>query len=542
MRPVMRGTLAKDGSGKLVFEGRWAMQEADLANVELCAPFQYERTGDLPVKTGERSGPIKTEAPPPHCLARSGLFAGFFDVQGVSPQQASKFTEKNVTITFAKRSSSSADKVFSVKGSGTNKLGKFTLSGELDESSGLMTIFREYAPRRRAASGQNRRQRELGMLSSTGVSAVRTPATVRGQRKKRNTVATNAEVAATATVTAAGVSESGCYGPVTKSDKAMLEKLAGLLEDLMERDTQRYFCAPVDAEKLALLDYHQIVAHPMDLGTVKTRASKDFYATAVAMQKDIEQTFSNALLYNARGSAVYKKAAELAATFASGLRELLQISTPRCVLGKRQSIPKVAFEVTHESSLGPKRVKRSHSSNSGGQSNASSCSKKSKVKQLGGGGGVGNSIVEDEEVARLRAQVASMSQHLQQLQGASPIGPLSPFGKDLGFDIDFDAATPVPLAPAQPIKRSAKSERALARAQKLYEMKRRLGRDINLLNGDKLRRILDMIAAAGVELPISAFGEIELDLDLLNEDTLKSVRKFVSRQLQAIQPNYRPLA
>jgi len=62
---------------------------------------------------------------------------------------------------------------------------------------------------------------------------------------------------------------------------------------------------PVDAEKLGLHDYHRTVKNPMDLGTVRARASGGEYAPVpsgrglAAFAQDVGLTFENAMLYNA---------------------------------------------------------------------------------------------------------------------------------------------------------------------------------------------------------------------------------------------------
>ena len=45
------------------------------------------------------------------------------------------------------------------------------------------------------------------------------------------------------------------------------------------------FHTPVDAKKLNIPDYHKIIKHPMDFGTIKKRLENDYYYSAKSMLK-----------------------------------------------------------------------------------------------------------------------------------------------------------------------------------------------------------------------------------------------------------------
>lgn len=75
------------------------------------------------------------------------------------------------------------------------------------------------------------------------------------------------------------------------------------------------FLEPVDVEKWALHDYHQIIGRPMDLGTVKKNLDAGAYASPDDFAADVRLTFTNALTYNPQGHDVYKWAAYLLGWF-----------------------------------------------------------------------------------------------------------------------------------------------------------------------------------------------------------------------------------
>ncbi|CAN0247416.1 unnamed protein product [Lampetra planeri] len=58
------------------------------------------------------------------------------------------------------------------------------------------------------------------------------------------------------------------------------------------------FHHPVDAAKLNLPDYYNIIKNPMDMGTIKKRLESNFYFTAVECIQDFSTMFTNCYIYN----------------------------------------------------------------------------------------------------------------------------------------------------------------------------------------------------------------------------------------------------
>lgn len=56
----------------------------------------------------------------------------------------------------------------------------------------------------------------------------------------------------------------------------------------------------VDAKALGLDDYHDVIQHPMDLGTIKNRLTEvpAVYYNAAEVLKDVQQVWSNCRNYN----------------------------------------------------------------------------------------------------------------------------------------------------------------------------------------------------------------------------------------------------
>lgn len=92
---------------------------------------------------------------------------------------------------------------------------------------------------------------------------------------------------------------------ITDEDIKKLEKIF----DTIEKDPQSdAFLAPVDYIGLNILDYPQIITHPMDLGTVKKNLLNGDYKIFQEFMSDINLIWRNCRTYNLPGSEIVKMA------------------------------------------------------------------------------------------------------------------------------------------------------------------------------------------------------------------------------------------
>ncbi|XP_064649292.1 bromodomain-containing protein 3-like isoform X2 [Lineus longissimus] len=89
------------------------------------------------------------------------------------------------------------------------------------------------------------------------------------------------------------------------------------------------FHQPVDASKLNLPDYHKIIKHPMDLGTIKKRLESHFYCSAKDCIMDFNIMFSNCYTYNKPGEDIVLMAQALEKLF---LNKTAQMPHEECEL------------------------------------------------------------------------------------------------------------------------------------------------------------------------------------------------------------------
>ncbi|KAL9232456.1 hypothetical protein vseg_007567 [Gypsophila vaccaria] len=98
-------------------------------------------------------------------------------------------------------------------------------------------------------------------------------------------------------------------------DKKFHKKCDDLLQKLRKHKHGWVFNVPVDVKRLGLHDYFDIIKHPMDLGTVKTRLANNWYKTPREFAEDVRLTFHNAMTYNPEGQDVHIMAKELLRIF-----------------------------------------------------------------------------------------------------------------------------------------------------------------------------------------------------------------------------------
>lgn len=98
------------------------------------------------------------------------------------------------------------------------------------------------------------------------------------------------------------------------SNKA-LKNCSALLERLMKHKHGWVFNTPVDPVALGLRDYLEIIKHPMDLGTVKSRLDNNWYKYPKEFAEDVRLTFNNAMTYNPKGQDVHVMAEQLLKMF-----------------------------------------------------------------------------------------------------------------------------------------------------------------------------------------------------------------------------------
>ncbi|WOL09751.1 hypothetical protein Cni_G18504 [Canna indica] len=82
--------------------------------------------------------------------------------------------------------------------------------------------------------------------------------------------------------------------------------LVFILDRLQKKDTYGVFSEPVDPEELP--DYHDIIEHPMDFGTVRMKLLNGEYGNLEQFENDVFLISSNAMRYNAPDTIYFRQA------------------------------------------------------------------------------------------------------------------------------------------------------------------------------------------------------------------------------------------
>eukprot|EP00668_Euglena_longa_P043121 GGOE01057162.1.p2 GENE.GGOE01057162.1~~GGOE01057162.1.p2 ORF type:complete len:282 (+),score=95.51 GGOE01057162.1:88-933(+) len=104
-----------------------------------------------------------------------------------------------------------------------------------------------------------------------------------------------------------------------------VRKLKQILTVLRRHRDAGAFNQPVDAQALQIPDYHTIIQHPMDLGTVAKKLDNyhQHYTTAQELAEDVRLIWQNCKLYNGQQHALSQSAAELERSFETKFKQVL---------------------------------------------------------------------------------------------------------------------------------------------------------------------------------------------------------------------------
>ncbi|KAI4352691.1 hypothetical protein L6164_006915 [Bauhinia variegata] len=127
-------------------------------------------------------------------------------------------------------------------------------------------------------------------------------------------------------------------GPTTPlPDKKLL---LFILDRLQKKDSHGVFSEPVDPEELP--DYHDIIARPMDFGTLRKKLDAGVYNNLEQFEKDVLLICSNAMQYNAPDTIYYRQARsmqEMAQKDFANLRQDSDDSEPQQKIVRRGRPP-----------------------------------------------------------------------------------------------------------------------------------------------------------------------------------------------------------
>lgn len=106
------------------------------------------------------------------------------------------------------------------------------------------------------------------------------------------------------------------------------EEAKALLRDITNHQWAWPFKEPVDPIKLGIPNYHKVITHPMDLGTVRKRMTNKFYGKVQNFVDDMRLIWSNCMTFNAPVTDVYKMAQTLSEICEARFPKILELAKP----------------------------------------------------------------------------------------------------------------------------------------------------------------------------------------------------------------------
>ncbi|XP_041914249.1 bromodomain-containing protein 3a isoform X1 [Alosa sapidissima] len=354
-----------------------------------------------------------------------------------------------------------------------------------------------------------------------------------------------------------------------------LKHCDNILKEMLSKKHAAYawpFYKPVDAEALALHDYHDIIKHPMDLSTVKKKMDGREYTDAQAFAADVRLMFSNCYKYNPPDHEVVDMARKLQDVFEMRFAKMPDETAALSPGGGGGAAG------------GPVVSKSTGSSGSSGDSSDddSSDSEEERATRLAElqeqVGAEQQRLSEKKPIACRRGsknglhQLKAVHEQLAALSQAPVSKPKKKKEKKekdkkkKERDNKHSKAKPEddkkakpgagqPAKPAQQKKAPSKKANSTVPASRqpkkgsrtgetdeeeeclpmTYDEKRQLSLDINRLPGEKLGRVVHIIQTREPSLRDSNPDEIEIDFETLKPSTLRELEKYVKSCLQKKQ-------
>ncbi|VEN58721.1 unnamed protein product [Callosobruchus maculatus] len=373
-------------------------------------------------------------------------------------------------------------------------------------------------------------------------------------------------------------SAAASHGHHNRQKEKLSEPLKACNEILMELFSKKHssyawpFYQPVDAELLGLHDYHDIIKHPMDFGTVKQKMDNREYRTPQEFASDVRLIFTNCYKYNPSDHDVVAMARKLQDVFEvkfakipdepmnriSGSTALVKSESSSSgsssesssdtedseeerrnkqlkMLEKelhamQEKMRKLVEESTRRKKEKKKtKVKPKKSASGGGSVSAAS----SALPNSSSGAGLGLRGAKPAAAAAgapaKRAKANNSGAGANAASGAGQGGGAGGGGAGKGAGGRKKAAhhPPPPVQAAQFDSEDEDNAKPMS-----YDEKRQLSLDINKLPGDKLGRVVHIIQSREPSLRDSNPDEIEIDFETLKPSTLRELESYVASCLR----------
>ncbi|CAM8903731.1 unnamed protein product [Rhodiola kirilowii] len=309
--------------------------------------------------------------------------------------------------------------------------------------------------------------------------------------------------------------------------KQAFKSCKSLLTQLMKHKFAWVFNVPVDAEGFNLYDYHSIIKHPMDLGTVKDRLTTNWYESPVEFAEDVRLTFRNAMTYNPKGHDVHVMAEQLLEIFEQkwlAIEEKYNRDMKLNVLSDKDLVAPTSERISHPSTPFMRTMEALESSYSESPANSAS---------------PGQEMVQEMPVAQRTSPSIGTSDGFEFNPSETPITSASPDQEVILEMLEAHRATPstktmdavesnsdeIPGESGNPQQEVA-IEMPEVHKDMSYEEKLKLNASIQDLPPLKLGGVVDIIKKRNSAL-FQNEEEVELDINFLDAETLWELDSYV---------------
>eukprot|EP00633_Aureoumbra_lagunensis_P001535 CAMPEP_0197287290 /NCGR_PEP_ID=MMETSP0890-20130614/3512_1 /TAXON_ID=44058 ORGANISM="Aureoumbra lagunensis, Strain CCMP1510" /NCGR_SAMPLE_ID=MMETSP0890 /ASSEMBLY_ACC=CAM_ASM_000533 /LENGTH=725 /DNA_ID=CAMNT_0042756767 /DNA_START=573 /DNA_END=2750 /DNA_ORIENTATION=- len=555
---TLKGQANDDG----VLSGRWAMTQNAHKDPNQTSRFEYRRSGGAEINT------ISNQAPHTVATYLSGAYTGHFLLQVPGKLTPVQIDEKTMALEFVVNTAGH----FNVRGFGNNKYGNFDIIGTCGADGNDLILYRSYKPiasntssakvqvppepgapppRKQSGKDLSRVQAALQVASGRSTEKSRTGRSKAKSKRSASTGVASAPKSSKEVVGTASSQRSSVRPRKTPSHLRTVQpdgqrSSAAIIQSLpenmrkchaiitnVERATgAHWFMTEVDPVALGVLHYRSIVTSPMDLGTVKRRLEEGLITDIYAFTAEMRLIFRNALTFNVLPEApVHEAARDLLEKFEDAVKNLWkQLSTNGSSGGpgskKRQRGDHA--DVDDDSSGGGLSSKRIRNGNKGksvavgkkgvkskrGPRFSDDDEELSRISRLENEG-----MVPVSEFLKLQKEMRAMQETIDMLQKQAAQTEVQ-----LQTNMEFAVSAAKPSAAA---RKAAKMKLPLT-----FEEKQQLSNDINNLPPEKLGHVVKIVQNH-MDLSTAGDDEIEIDIEILNTETLRHLQNYVKNALAA---------
>lgn len=206
--------------------------------------------------------------------------------------------DNQIVLKYVKNSGGS----YNVYGKGSNEMGTFDLVGTLilqGKSNGLMQLYRMYPtalePVQQASKKGSSKVFQGGLTEkATPANSAPAPAMKPPERFIPSMSGLQRRESSRMSRLPSRLEEDD---PQAQMDRLM-ERCRQILKELNVSDVQKIFAVPVDPITLGIPTYFDVIAEPMDLGTIQTRLDNDEIDTPDEFARLVRLTLNNAITFN----------------------------------------------------------------------------------------------------------------------------------------------------------------------------------------------------------------------------------------------------